>query len=341
VSDVRAPQPGDQLRRTLQRLRAKRGEAPPTPYELALEKGAAGELDFGRALNEAAAIRGGCWVLHGLVLEGKRADIDHLVIGPAGVTAIDSKTWQGRVWIGRLGLGRGGRAYPQEIDGMGRQINRVHSRLAKVGRDDILVAGALCLVNENDGIPTNRLAEIRGVKVGHPRSVIDHALRDGQVDAAMVEIVARILSEQFVVHGGSQAPTGRPRPVASKRKPQPRVPRFVRRLALVVLGSMVALTGVAAIVAALDGSADRLTRPYRTFSRADLLGREATYRRIAVKRARGRVHGPKIRASPTDFVLAYRRAGHCRVVVRVSRAAPIVGGGKPTRVRSTGCRRHR
>jgi hypothetical protein len=72
VSDAPAPQPGDHLRRILQRLRAKRGDAPPSPYELAFEKGAAGELEFGTALNAAAATRGGCWVLHGLVVEGKR-----------------------------------------------------------------------------------------------------------------------------------------------------------------------------------------------------------------------------------------------------------------------------
>jgi len=227
VSDAPAPQPGDYLRRILQRLRAKRGDAPPSAYELAFEKGAAGELEFGTALNTAAATRGGCWVLHGLVLDGKRADIDHLVIGPAGVTAIDSKTWTGRVWAGRVGLGRGRRAYPAEIEGMSRQINRVHSRLAQAGRDDVPVAGVLCLVNRNQGIPAAGLTEIRGVKVGHPNAVTHHALRDGPVDTTTIEIVARVVRNAFVVNGGYQAPT--------YRAPTPVPPRQRRALHVVVI----------------------------------------------------------------------------------------------------------
>jgi hypothetical protein len=325
-------------------MRARRGDASPSAYELALARGAAGERRFGNALNEAAALRGECWVLHGLVLEGKRADIDHLVIGPAGVTAIDSKTWEGRVWAGRVGLGRGARAYPTEIDGMSRQINRVHARLATAGRDDIPVEGLLCMVNENAGIPSRGFEEIRGIKVGHPESVIDHALRDGRFDLHTIEIVARLLTAAFVVHGGSQPPTeGQRRSLPRKaphRRRAMRPQRLARRAALGVLAAVVAIAGIAALVSGVDASRDRLTRPYRAFSRTDLMSHEATYRRIAVTRAHGRVRGPKVRDS-SAFVLVYRRASHCKVVVEVSRAAPIFGGGRPTRVRTTGCARRR
>jgi hypothetical protein len=324
VSDVPAPQPGDHLRRILQRLRAKRGSAEPSAYELAIEKGAHGELEFGNALNEAAKIRGGCCVLHSLVLKGKRADIDHVVIGPAGVTAIDSKTWSRRVWAGRVGLGRGRRAYPKEIDGVSRQINRVHSRLAKAGYDNVPVEGLICLVNRNDGIPAAGLTEIRGIKVGHPDAVMHHALRDGRFDTPTVDIVARILEEEFAVNGGTQQPTERPRPRPARRRTRT---RFPTRFALIVVGIALVVGGLAALINGLGSSAEKL-------SRADLLAGGSSYRRIAIKRAHGRVRGPKIRASPTEFLLVYRHGKRCRIVVEVSRAA-----GKPTRVHSSGCRR--
>jgi len=343
VSDVPAPKPGDYLRRNLERLRSRRRDAPPSAYELALEKGAAGELEFGMTLNQAAAVRGGCWVLHGLVLAGKRADIDHLVIGPAAVTAIDSKAWSGRVWAGRIGLGRGGRAYPTEIDGMSRQINRVHTRLAQHGRDNVRVEGVLCLVNQNAGIPSNGLAEIRGIGVGHPRAVIDHALRSGPCDTATIEIVARLLSDAFVVNGGAQAPTERTeapiRQMASSRRRNRRIPRVARPLARAALVAMLALAALAALVTGFDTSADRLAKPYRAFSHRDLVAREASYRQIARTRARGHVQLLRIRTA-ADVVLVYRGARRCRVAIHVSRAAPVLGGGKPTLVRSSGCKRH-
>ena len=343
MSDAPAPQPGDYLRRTLQRLRAKRGDAPPSAYELALEKGAAGELEFGTALNQAAATRGGCWVLHGLVVDGKRADIDHLVIGPAGVTAIDSKTWTGRVWAGRVGLGRGRRAYPAEIDGMSRQINRVHSRLAQAGRDDVPVAGVLCLVNRNAGIPAAGLTEIRGVKVGHPNAVIHHALRDGRVDTTTIEVVARVLRDAFVVNGGYQAPTYRaPTPVPPLRRRGLHVVRLGRWAVAVVIAALLAVAAVgvgSAIVGSLGTKAHELGRPFRPLSREDLMAREPTYRHLARRRAHDRVHRTKIRTRPAEFVLTYRHGKRCRVVIHVARGAPIVGGGKPTLVRARGCKR--
>jgi hypothetical protein len=337
VSDVPAPQPGDNLRRILARLRAARrarGGGTPSARELAFEKGAIGEHRLGVALNEAAARRGGCWVLHGLVVPGGRGDIDHLVIGPAGVTVIDCKAWKGKVWIGRLGLGRGRRAFPHEIDGMSRQINRVHSLLAREGRDEVPIEGVICMVNANDGIPRRGFAEIRGVKVGRRRAAIAHAVRDGRLDAITIAGVHRILATEFTAHGGSQAP------IDSRPRVRRCVSPVLRKAVLAALAGAAAVIAISAAVNVLSSSVDKLAQPYRPYSRDDLRLDSARLRAIAVGQARGRVRGPKLRVTHSSFVLAYRRGKHCRVVLTVSRAVPALGGGhySPT---ATGCSRRR
>lgn len=347
MPDVPPPKPGDALGRLLDRLRANRlgrGGNVPSSLEEALAKGVEGERRLGGAVNQAADSRGGCWVLHGLVLPGRRADIDHVVIGPAGVTAIDAKAWVGKVWLGRVGLGRGRKAFPREIDGMSRQINRVHSELAKAGRDDVPVTGVVCFVNDNEGIPRYGLAEIRGVKVGRVKATINHALRDGPLDSTTIEIVHRILAGAFTVHGGSQAPTARSTQMAIRpgvsRIRSTKVLRGTHKVALALLTAMIALAAVAALVGALDASVDRAGKAFGAYSRDDLRADRAELRKVAVKRAHGRVRGPSVRAEIGSFVLTYRRGRHCRVVVKVSRAAPAWGGGRHTDT-SSGCTRRR
>ena len=343
MSDVPAPQPGDNLRRIFERLRAARlarGGDAPGAYESAFEKGAAGELRFGTTLNEAAAFRGGCWVLHGLVAADKRGDIDHLVIGPAGVTAIDTKAWTGKVWIGRLGLGRGRSASPSEIEGMSRQINRVHEELAKNERDDVPITGVLCMVNENPGTPAVGFADIRGVRVGRPNAAIHHALRDGPLDAATIEIVHRLVASRFSVHGGSQAPTPRAARTTTRATRSAKTRSGLRNVARTLLAAAVALTALAAAVALITTGVESSEKHFRTFSRDDLNAERADLRKTAVSRAHGKVRGPSIRESGSYFTLTYRRGRHCRIVINVLRAVPLLNGGSRT-VTASGCGRRR
>lgn len=71
-------------------------------------KGAAGERKTARLLRPLA--RRGYTVLHDRALPGSRANVDHLVIGPAGVIVVDSKNWsKNRIVKGhgrRLKVGR-------------------------------------------------------------------------------------------------------------------------------------------------------------------------------------------------------------------------------------------
>jgi hypothetical protein len=81
----------------------------PSPDAVAWRRGAAGERRTARLLSQLE--RHGWAVLHDLAIPGSRANIDHLVIGPGGVFAIDSKQYRGRLRLDSSGrLGHGG--YP-------------------------------------------------------------------------------------------------------------------------------------------------------------------------------------------------------------------------------------
>jgi hypothetical protein len=79
-------------------------------------RGAAGE-EATAALLERLTVRR--WVVrHDLSLPGSRANVDHLVIGPTGVWAVDSKAYRaplrirrGRVWAGRYAIDTGPAVY--------------------------------------------------------------------------------------------------------------------------------------------------------------------------------------------------------------------------------------
>jgi hypothetical protein len=79
----------------------------PSPDAIARRRGAAGERRTARLLKPLE--RHGWAVLHDLAVPGSRANLDHLVIGPGGVFAIDSKQYRGRLTVdptGRLWHGR-------------------------------------------------------------------------------------------------------------------------------------------------------------------------------------------------------------------------------------------
>jgi hypothetical protein len=65
--------------------------------EQAWGKGAAGEERVGGLLNQLRQL--GWTVLHDLKVGPHGANVDHLVIGPSGVSAIDTKHVSGSVWV--------------------------------------------------------------------------------------------------------------------------------------------------------------------------------------------------------------------------------------------------
>jgi hypothetical protein len=73
-----------------------------SPDTVAWRRGTAGEQRTARLL--APLERQGWVVLHELAIPGSAANIDHLVIGPGGVVAIDSKQYRGQLRVDRDGM---------------------------------------------------------------------------------------------------------------------------------------------------------------------------------------------------------------------------------------------
>jgi hypothetical protein len=330
------------------------GEAP--AHEEAWRKGAAGERLVGRRLNAEARAVGGVAVLHDLTLPGRRANIDHLVIGPAGVAVVDAKAWGGRVWLGRDAIWQGRHARRDALEGMRHQLHRVHATLAAVGWDHVPVLPVICLVNGVRGPARDAVRLVDGIGVGSPEAVARFVTRAGPLTYDDVHRLLALLGARFAVRGGAVAPTSPRRraplaspvvlppeatlaaPKAKLRRWRRRRPRIVgRTVALLTLQIAAALAfvaiGASVLIAALD-TGGAVSPPV---SRSELAARGAELRHLAASAARGRVRGPRIRASRTAFVLTYHRGPRCRVDVTVLRARSLAA--LPALTRAHHCRR--
>lgn len=134
-------------------------------------------------------------LLHDRRIPGRgRANIDHLAVGPGGITVIDSKTHHGKLEVNAAGLfGRGrrvllvnGRDRTSLIDGVERQIGFVRSALGSAGYEDVEIRGALCFPNV-DGLPLFRQLVVRDVVIDGPKPVAKLAARPGAIAPKAVE----------------------------------------------------------------------------------------------------------------------------------------------------------
>jgi hypothetical protein len=94
------------------------------------QRGARGERRTARQLDRLT--RHSWVVLHDLAVPGSRANVDHLVIGPAGVFLVDSKNWRGRLAFAPDGTLWHG-SYP------------LTATLATIGFEAQAIAGALAV----------------------------------------------------------------------------------------------------------------------------------------------------------------------------------------------------
>jgi Nuclease-related domain len=81
----------------------------PSPETLAWQRGAAGERHVARLLEPL--VQQGWGVNHDLRVPGSKANIDHVVVGPPGIFAIDTKNYRGRLRLSRDGLLWHGRTF--------------------------------------------------------------------------------------------------------------------------------------------------------------------------------------------------------------------------------------
>ncbi len=167
----------------------------PTP-EGNWRRGAEGEEHTATRLN--TLLRGrGVVLVHDRRMPGSRANIDHLAVGPGGVTVIDTKRMRGKVRVRREGglfsesherLTVGGRDQTKLVEGVRRQVAVVSEVLG----GSTGVVGVMCFI-ESDGLPLFSKPKLDGVRIAGPRGVARLARRDGPLGPSEVQEIAERL----------------------------------------------------------------------------------------------------------------------------------------------------
>lgn len=119
------------------------GLSPLSTETHALYRGVVGEIEVGEALDRLGPEWG---VLHALPVDVDSADIDHLVIGPAGVFIVMTKNHSGlNVWASQRTFMVAGIRYPH-IRNMESEMGRAERILSKASGQPVEVAGILAIV---------------------------------------------------------------------------------------------------------------------------------------------------------------------------------------------------
>ena len=182
---------------------AARISAGPT-HEQVWAKGAAGEEENARRFEKLLAGQP-TQLLHDRHLPGRRANIDHIAVGPGGVTVIDSKKLTGKVrvdWRGglfserRFDLYVNRRRRTSWVDSVERQVETVRAVLAEEGASHVSVVGALCMADA-EGLPLLKRLRIREILIDGPRHVAKLIGRPGDLDPATIQQIASALDRRL------------------------------------------------------------------------------------------------------------------------------------------------
>ena len=163
-------------------------ESQPT---VAWKVGTEGEQRVAEVLTGVAEIE----VLHDRLVPGSRANIDHIVVGPAGVFVIDAKKYTGVIEVRNVGgmfrpderLYVNGRDCSKLVDGVLGQIDVVRTALGD-RYADVPVHGVLCFVGCEWGW-IMRQKHVKGVTALWPTALPDYVSAEG-AHGAQVEVIA-------------------------------------------------------------------------------------------------------------------------------------------------------
>ncbi len=145
----------------------------------------------------------GVHLLHDRRLAGHgKANIDHLAVGPGGVTVIDAEAIDGDVRVQTVGglfsqreqlLKVAGRDRTRLVRGMRGQADVVRTCLSQHGFPAVEVRCALCFA-DGSGLPFLRRLELDGVIVDGTKRVAKLARRPGSLREAEVQRVLQALA---------------------------------------------------------------------------------------------------------------------------------------------------
>jgi hypothetical protein len=173
------------------------------PNVEAWRQGASGEQHTAREL--AKHLRGSdVALLHDRRIPGRgRANIDHLAIGPAGVTVIDTKSGRGNVELATRLFSReellvvNGRDRTRQLDALERQMQSVSSALERGGVPGMQVTGALCYPFMRRRWLHNSCARGGLIVVDKPRQIAKLTRRPGPLRRSEIVEVSGILERAF------------------------------------------------------------------------------------------------------------------------------------------------
>jgi hypothetical protein len=170
----------------------------------AWERGAVGEEKLARSLD--GLVERGVRVLHDRRIPGSRANIDHMVVAPAGVFVVDAKRYKGRPQLRVEGgiirarvekLMVGGRDCSRLITGIQKQIDLVIGALtAVVAADMPPVRGMLCFVDADWPLFGGAFT-MADIEVLWPRKIAEHALAAKALTGDQVRAIHAALAAHF------------------------------------------------------------------------------------------------------------------------------------------------
>lgn len=170
----------------------------------AWKRGAEGEERVARRLEKHLA-GSGVQFLHDRAIPLSPANIDHLAIGPGGVTVIDAKNVRGKPEVVRRGslLGKrtdhllvAGRDRTSLVSGVEGQVKEVLAALTDLGLPETPVVGVLCWLRTDD-LPLLGTVRLREVSVLGPRRTAKLARRPGPLGASQISDLTAALAARF------------------------------------------------------------------------------------------------------------------------------------------------
>jgi hypothetical protein len=147
---------------------------------------------------EALLAGSGVHLLNDRRVPGARATIDHLAIGPRGVTVIDAvrETGRARVVDGRLLVDGEDRTIL--VRNVLRQVEVI--RLGLAASPELPIGAAICWV-EPDGLPRVRDLSLNGVLIDRPRILAEELRRPGPLSPRAIRRFTALLDRRLPPRG--------------------------------------------------------------------------------------------------------------------------------------------
>jgi hypothetical protein len=143
---------------------------------------------------EALLAGSGVRLLNDRRVPGARATIDHLAIGPRGVTVIDAIRERGRTRIVEGRLLVDGEDRTSLVRDVLRQVEVI--RLGLSASPNLPIGGAICWV-EHDGLPRVRQLSLDDVLIDRPYVLAEELRRPGPVSLQRVRHLTALLDRRL------------------------------------------------------------------------------------------------------------------------------------------------